>query len=117
MSVQQLEDPINLGDVTLAIISAKGGRGAFTDEITQSLLRLRSKLKLEEVDTRPGPTGTDSDRIINIVAGFTVRDFVTDRSPYMLTVEGDAWLKDRLHELFDDRGLKDFWSLVNKSLR
>ena len=83
----------------------------------QSLLRLQSKSELEELDTRPGPIGTDSDRVINIVAGFTVRDFVTDRSPYMLTAEGDAWLKARLNELFDERGLKEFRSLVNKSLR
>ncbi|TSA43010.1 hypothetical protein D4R54_01650 [archaeon] len=117
MTVQELKDPINLGDVALAIISAKGDRGAFTDEITQSLLRLQQKLELEELDTRPGPTGTDSDRVVNIVAGFTVRDFVTDHSPYILTPEGDAWLKARLKESFDEQGLKRFWALVKRSLR
>ena len=117
MSVQELENRINLGDVTLAIISAKGNRGAFPDEITQSLLRLQQKLQLEELDTRPGPTGTESDRVINIVAGFTVRDFVTDHSPYSITPIGDAWLKARLKESFGEQGLREFWELVNKSLR
>jgi len=104
---------LNLGAAVLAIIKSKGNRGAFSDEITRSILRLRQNFDLEAVTLRPGPTGPDSDRIRSLVGVFVVRGFLKEDSPAKLTKEGEKWMNDQLRAYFKDgRRLEEFWARV-----
>jgi len=111
MSESQSE--LGLGPAVLAIIKTRGERGAFTDEITQRLLALHDKIRLERLATRPGPTGPDSDRVRAIVGVFRVRGFLKEDSPAKITEKGEAWMKTRLEACYkEEKSLEGFWSLL-----
>jgi hypothetical protein len=108
---------INLGAVVLAIIKSKGDHGAFTDEITEALLKLQSSLVSEPISARPGPVGPESERVRNIVSSFVVRGFVKDFSPYSIMPDGEEWLNSRLKETFSRKtDVESFWSLIKQSI-
>ena len=115
MTTAQLETKkLNLGAVVLAIVKAKGESGAFTDDITRSILALKDKIPVESIPIRPGPTGPDSDRIRSLVGVFRVRGFLKEDSPARLTQEGVSWLKAQLEQHFkDSRELETFTRLVS----
>jgi hypothetical protein len=73
-------------------------------------------MSLEPISTRPGPTGTDSDRIKAIVANFVVRGFVQDFSPYVATERGKKWLELRLKQFAPTQDPQEVFSVIDRSL-
>jgi len=105
---------LDLGTMVLAVVKSRDKKGgAFTDEITQSLLALEDKLDFEPISTRPGPTGADSDRVRSLVGVYRVRGYLKEDSPARITEKGEARLESRLKALCKDNNeLERFWSLL-----